>query len=58
MDRKKLDKKTIKQKELKIKILTHELLAFTLISNASFLVIHQYLFMDSFNIKFNLGLTH
>jgi hypothetical protein len=48
-----------KRKEPKINVLTHELLAFTLISNVSFLVIHQsfkYLFTDSY-VKFDRCLS-
>jgi hypothetical protein len=44
------DKNAIKMKEVKIKILTHELLVFTLLSKTSPLVIHQSfksLFTDS-----------
>jgi hypothetical protein len=45
-----------KRKEPKIKVLTHELLASTLLSNASSLVIHQSfksLFTDSSHVKFD-----
>jgi hypothetical protein len=54
--KKNFDKNTIKEKEPKIKVLTHELLAFTLLSNANFLVIHQSfksLFIDSSYVKFD-----
>jgi hypothetical protein len=53
----KLDKKAIKKKEPKIKVEAHKLLAFTLLSNASSLVIHQSfksLFMYSSHVKFGL----
>jgi hypothetical protein len=52
---KNFDKKTIKKKEPKIMVLTHELLASTLLSNASFLVIYQSfksLFTDFSHVKF------
>jgi hypothetical protein len=44
-----------KRKEPKIKVLAHELLAFTVLSNASSLLIHQFfksLFTDSSHVKF------
>jgi hypothetical protein len=56
---KKLDKNAIKEKELKIKVQTHELLDFTLISNANSLVLYQFfksLFTDSSYVKFVLYL--
>jgi hypothetical protein len=56
---KKLDKKAIKEKESKIKVQAHELLASTLLSNPSSLVIHQCfksLFTDSSHVKFGLPL--
>jgi hypothetical protein len=49
-----------KRKESKINVLTHKLLAFTLISNVNFLVIHQsfkYLFTDSSYVKFDRCLS-
>jgi hypothetical protein len=49
-----------KRKEPKIKVLAHELLASTLLSNASSLVIHQFfksLFTDSSHVKFGRPLS-
>jgi hypothetical protein len=49
-----------KRKEPKIKVLTHELIAFTLLSNASSLVIHQFfksLFTDFSHVKFDRPLS-
>jgi hypothetical protein len=49
-----------KRKEPKIKVLSHELLAFTVLSNASSLLIHQFfksLFTDSSHVKFGRPLS-
>jgi hypothetical protein len=58
---KNFDKKTIKEKEPKIKVLAHKLLAFTLsYLNASSLVIHQSfksLFTNSSHVKFDRHLS-
>jgi hypothetical protein len=54
-----MDKKAMKEKKPKIKILSHELLVSTLLSNASSLVILQSfksLFTDSFHFKFGFPL--
>jgi hypothetical protein len=57
---KNFDKKTIKEKEPNVKVLSHELLASTLLSNASSLVILQSfksLFTVSSHVKFGLPLS-
>jgi hypothetical protein len=53
-------KKILKKKEPKIKLLAHKLLASTLLSNASSLLIHQSfksLFTDFSHIKFDRPLS-
>jgi hypothetical protein len=54
---KKTPKKAIKEEELNIKVLTHELIVFTFLSNAnSFVVLQPFksLFIDFFHVKFGL----
>jgi hypothetical protein len=59
MEEKNEYKKAIKEEEATIKVLTHELLASTLLSNANSLLIPQSfkpLFMNSSHVKFDLPL--